>query len=477
MIHTIRRLACVASFLSILSFSPAEERPNIVLVMTDDQGWGQTGYYKHPYLKTPNLDAMAENGLRFDRFYAGAPVCSPTRATVLTGRQAPRTGVPDHGYALRLQEKTIAQALKDAGYATGHFGKWHLNALRGPGAPILKEDTHGPGAFGFEEWLTVTNFFDIDPLMSRKGEFEEFTGDSSDIIARESLKFIQESVEAKKPFFAVVWDGSPHSPFVATEADMAPFSELDTGSQKHHGELVAFDRSVGVLRQGLRDLGVAENTIVWFCSDNGGLDKVKPNTVGGLRGYKGDIWEGGIRVPGIIEWPAKIKPRITDYPAATMDIFPTIAELAGLPDSAMLKPLDGISLASLFTQEIEERPAPLAFFYKDAAALIDNDFKLVSEKKKKGKFTLYNLSDDPSESTDISSKHPELFKKMMADYTAWFESVQASIQGKDYPEGAVDPNQPARREWYLTPEYEPYLDDFIKRPEFKGRLEKKLKSK
>ena len=156
-----------------------DEFPNIILIMTDDQGWGQTSYYDHPVLETPNLDAMAENGLRFERFYAAAPVCSPTRASILTGRTNDRTGVMDHGYALRKQEKTIAVALKKAGYATGHFGKWHLNGLRGPGVPILKDDSHSPGEFGFNHWLTVTNFFDIDPLMSENGTLIDLKGNSS----------------------------------------------------------------------------------------------------------------------------------------------------------------------------------------------------------------------------------------------------------------------------------------------------------
>ena len=136
------------------------DKPNIILVMADDQGWGQTGYYNHPILKTPNLDAMAAAGLRFDRFYAGGPVCSPTRATVLTGRSHDRTNVQSHGYPLRNQEKTVAQALQRAGYATGHFGKWHLNGIRGPGVPVLKEDKRHPGKFGFDTWLSVTNFFE-----------------------------------------------------------------------------------------------------------------------------------------------------------------------------------------------------------------------------------------------------------------------------------------------------------------------------
>ena len=132
--------------------------PNIVLLMTDDQGWGQTSYNHHPILKTPNLDSMAANGLRFNRFYAAGPVCSPTRASVLTGRTHRRTGVESHGFALRSQEKTIAQWLSEKGYNTGHFGKWHLNGQRGPGIPILAEDSHHPGKFGFKTWLSVSNF-------------------------------------------------------------------------------------------------------------------------------------------------------------------------------------------------------------------------------------------------------------------------------------------------------------------------------
>jgi len=237
-------LLLVASF----SLSASADQPNIVLIMADDMGWGQTGYYDHPVLKTPNLDAMAAIGLRFDRFYAGASNCSPTRATVLTGRSNDRTGVFNHGYPLRLQEKTVAQALKGAGYATGHFGKWHLNGLRGPGVPVLGDDTHSPGAFGFETWLTVTNFFDLDPIMSRNGEFEEFKGDSSEVVVAEALKFIGQQAKAKKPSLSVIWYGTPHSPFRALEEDAAHFPDLNKDSKNQYGELVAMDRSIGTMR-------------------------------------------------------------------------------------------------------------------------------------------------------------------------------------------------------------------------------------
>ena len=249
-----------------------KNKPNIILIMTDDQGWGQTGYYNHPILKTPNLESMATNGLRLDRFYAGSPLCSPTRATILTGRSNDRTGVFSHGYALRLQEKTLAEALKKKGYKTAHFGKWHLNGLKGPGVPILKDDDHSPESFGFDFWISTTNFFDLNPVMSQMGEFIDFKGSSSEIIVNESLKFIEKIHSSKSPFFVIIWDGSPHDPFLASEEDKKQFKSLDEESQNHYGELVAFDRSIGVLRKRIRDLGIYENTLLWFCSDNGGLD-------------------------------------------------------------------------------------------------------------------------------------------------------------------------------------------------------------
>lgn len=184
-VSSLIALAHCPGLASLSADTKTPGKPNIVLIMTDDQGWGQTGYYNHPVLKTPNLDAMAANGLRFDRFYAASPSCSPTRASVLTGRNANRTGAKSHGSALYLQEKTVAQALWADGYTTGHFGKWHLNGTIGPGVPLFGDDKHNPGAFGFEEWLSVTNYFDRDPIMSRKGEFVELKGDSSDIIVDE----------------------------------------------------------------------------------------------------------------------------------------------------------------------------------------------------------------------------------------------------------------------------------------------------
>ncbi|MCC6509648.1 MAG: sulfatase-like hydrolase/transferase [Pirellulaceae bacterium] len=448
----------------------AADRPHIIFVMADDMGWGQTGYRNHPVLKTPNLDAMAANGLRFERFYAGGPVCSPTRASVMTGRSHERAGVLSHGYGLRLQEKTIAQALKGAGYVTGHFGKWHLNGHRGPGAPIFADDPRSPGNFGFDHWVSVSNFYDMNPLMSRAGKFEEFQGDSSEIAVAEAVKFLEQHRASGQPMFAVIWYGSPHSPFKSLDSDKLAFSQLNDASANHYGELVAMDRSLGTLRKSLREMGLADNTLLVFCSDNGGLPNITPDTVGGLRGNKGSVFEGGLRVPGIIEWPASIKPRVTNYPACVMDLFPTVADIVGLPDSVMIRPIDGLSLKPLLAKELDERRAPMGFRYQAKRALIDNRYKLLTNNLDGGKFELYDLSVDAKEEHELSAQQPEVVAKMKQQLLQWNTSMDASFAGKDYPEGKVTPADPEPINWYDAAPYEPLLNQWKQRWEFQGYL-------
>ena len=446
-------------------------KPNIILIMADDQGWGQTGYYKHPILKTPNLDKMAANGLRFDRFYAGGPVCSPTRASVLTGRTHDRTGVFDHGYALRKQERTLPQALKEAGYKTGHFGKWHLNGLRGPGVPILDKDPNGPGNFGFDTWLSVTNFFDINPIMSRNGKFKKFKGDSSEIIVKEALKFISKAINSEKAFFSVIWFGTPHSPWMGLEKDLKEFKGLDNNSQAHYAELRAMDRSIGHLRSELRKLGIEKDTLLWFTSDNGGLPKIKPNTTGNLRDYKGSLYEGGIRVPAIIEWPRKIiDSQVSSYPAGAVDIFPTISDICKLPVSSHHHPQDGTSLTPLFEKNIKLRNSPLIFSSRGRMAIIDNDWKLISlPTEKEREIKLFNISKDPQETTNLfRPSHPQVnrLRKILIKSR---NSIAESVNGLDYKEGVVLP-QPPRIFWPELPEYQKFFTAWRDRPEYKSLL-------
>lgn len=455
--------------------SEAPATTNFVLVMADDMGWGQTGYYGHPVLKTPQLDAMAAAGLRFDRFYAGAPNCSPTRATVMTGRTNDRTGVEDHGFALRRQERTMARGLSEAGYATGHFGKWHLNGLRGPGVPVVADDAHGPGVFGFDEWLSVTNFFERDPLMSRNGLFVQQTGDSSEVVVADALRFIGRQVAQSKPFFAVIWYGTPHSPWIASEEDRAPFGELDERSQHHYGELVAMDRSIGTLRAGLRELGVERNTLVWFTSDNGGLPRIEPETVGALRGFKGSLYEGGIRVPAVVEWPAGIpESRITKYPAVTMDMFPTVAALAGLPETALLQPQDGVDLSPVFDGDDGPREKPIGFRHTGRVALIDNNLKIVDNDREAEALEVYDLESDPSETRDLTQKRSADAARLRAAIEQWNASVAASADGADYPANDFDKTESQPRWWMTADVYAPYIEAWRERPEYVRYIEREV---
>jgi arylsulfatase A-like enzyme len=442
-------------------------KPNILLVMADDQGWGDTGYNGHPELKTPNLDALAKSGLRFDRFYAAHCNCSPTRASVMTGRHPNRMGTFSPGKPIRVQELTIAKVLQSAGYATGHFGKWHLNGKNGnknttdmPGRAILAADPLSPGRMGFDEWVSADNFFDLDPILGRNGVPEKFHGDSSDVTTDEALKFIRKQVSAGKPFLSVVWFGSPHVPHIALAADKAAYSALPENDQNYYGEITAVDRSVGRLRAALRELNVSENTIFWYCSDNGGQEG--PKSTGNLRGEKRTLWEGGLRVPGIVEWPARIaKPFISETPCSTLDIYPTVLEAAGVEAKNQIQPLDGLSLLPLFDRKTESRAKPMPFWnlagaQPDHAVWLDWPYKLHTnpgpDKKTKLDGTalpplLYDVSKDPKETTDLAAQEPERVVKMTAALETWKASVEKSLTGADYGGQPTDivPLSPSNR--------------------------------
>jgi arylsulfatase A-like enzyme len=429
-------------------------RPNIVLVMADDQGWGDTGYNGHPELKTPHLDALAAAGLRLNRFYTAHFNCSPTRASVMTGRHPHRMGTFGPGSPIRPQEVTLARVLQGAGYATGHFGKWHLNGKNGdrdtktpPGRAILASDPLSPGKLGFDEWVSADNFFDLDPVLGRNGVPEKFHGDGSDIAMDEALKFIRKSAGAGKPFFTVVWFGNPHTPHEALPADKAPYAHLPAPDQNYYGELTAIDRNVGKLRAALRELKVADNTLLWFTSDNGGA--AGPKSTGHLRGAKGTLWEGGLRVPGLVEWPARIpKPFASDVPCSTLDIYPTVLAATGAKAEKQIQPLDGVNLLPLFDRQMDARGKAIPFIARinqpgAHAALLDWPYKLHTDasanRGRKGAgggevkpVLLFDVSKDPNETTDLAAQQPERVAKMKAELAAWKASVEKSLAGEDY---------------------------------------------
>jgi arylsulfatase A-like enzyme len=442
--------------------------------MADDQGWGDVAYHGHPVLKTPVLDELAATALRLDRFYAAHPVCSPTRGSVMTGRNPNRFACFSWGHTLRPQEVTIAEVLKDAGYATGHFGKWHLGSVRA-------DDPVCPGQSGFDDWLSSPNFFENNPLLSRRGTAVETQGESSAVTVKAALEFIRASAAAKRPFLAVIWFGNPHSPHVATDELKALYPDSTRAEQGYYGEITGIDRAMGLLRTELRAIGVADNTLLWYTSDNGQQGN-SPGSSGGLRGAKASLWEGGIRVPAIIEWPARItSPRTSDVPCFTSDIYPTLIELAGA-HVAQQPALDGASLASLIDGTMRERPRPMGFWVCQAggirtpsaewmeqlrreqageapptapppltaaarmeqkfsaddlpghAAWIDGDWKLHRIPARNGnvRYELYNLRNDPAETTDVAAANGVRVEPMQRDLEAWRRSVAGSLNGEDY---------------------------------------------
>jgi len=441
-------------------------RPNIILCMADDQGWGEMGYYGHPALKTPVFDEMAGGGLRFDRFYSGAPVCSPTRASVMTGRHPNRSGVFLWNYAIRPEEVTIAQLLKKAGYRTGHFGKWHLG-------PVKADSPVNPKKCGFDEYLSHDNFFEIDPPLSRNGADPEIhKGESSEIIVAEAGKFIRKVRAENKPFFVVIWFGSPHGPYRATEKDAAMYAGVDNENRRNrYAEITAMDRAMGQLRMGLRQSGLARNTLLWYCSDNGIPGQMRPTA--NLRGAKGNLYEGGIRVPAIIEWPAVVtRPRISAMPCVTSDIMPTVLDLLGLDPPG--RPIDGISLRPLIEGQMTTRPQPIGFWkyphktqqqnrpwmdpdrlkgttptakrdsiqflnfhhpkpmtenFPGQAAWMDNRYKLVTDGKK---IELFDIVADPLEKKNLAKDKSRTTTGMKAQLESWQASVERSLAGQDY---------------------------------------------
>ncbi|BDS05614.1 N-acetylgalactosamine-6-sulfatase [Oceaniferula spumae] len=456
------------TWLVILSVgAQAASKPNIILVMADDQGWGDTGYNGHPVVKTPNLDAMAKNAMVFNRFYAGAPVCSPTRGTVLTGRNNNRINILDHGWFMRDQEYTIAQALKAEGYVTGHFGKWHVGSVQaGSGS--------NPSARGFDQWLSAPNFFDTNPYLSRQGKVEQMKGDSSTIVIDETIKFLKQHKDSGKPMFAVAWYSSPHSPHQEKPSSGKMYQGVK--GAPFFNEITALDETLGRLRKQLREMDLHQNTILWYCSDNGGL---MTESSGG-RGKKGDIYEGGLRVPALIEWPAAIKPGTTEIPAVTSDIYPTLLSLIGSKQKPK-RPLDGIDLREAIVGDMHVRKTGIGFWRHSAggnathsdrilkqimkaqqagkatpyperikgdqnikqhplnsfpghAAWLEWPLKLHRNENQKGKvgYELYNLEKDPMEKSNIAAQNPEDFDRLKLSLKSWQESVIRSLNGGDY---------------------------------------------
>ncbi len=492
----------VALLLAAASVAPrAALPPNVILMMGDDHGWEETGYRGHPHVKTPVLDEMAARGLRFERFYAAHPSCSPTRASFLTGRHPNRMGAFTPGWSFRPEEVTLAHLMRKAGYRCAHFGKWHVG-------PVKKESPVNPGAMGFDEWLSHDNFFELNPSLSRNGGPPQvFEGESSEILVREAIPFIDRARKERAPFFAVVWFGSPHEPYSGLPVDLALYDDLpakytkkvrltsnETGRpvtrplgevlRERYAEITAMDRAIGTLRKHLAAAGLRDDTLLFYCGDNG--TSPDATLASPHRGTKGQFYEGGTLVPGLIEWPARIRqPRTTNVRATTSDLLPTLCSLAGRPPPD--RPLDGIDLTPVLDGTMAARPSPLFFWgynierltaanappyidprlqegttplvkrsggkatrdfrnlrhpgvFIDAdflgpRAVIDGPYKLILHdggKSAAPTVELFDLDADPAEKTDLAGRDREQVARLQAKLREWQQSVLQSLAGADY---------------------------------------------
>jgi arylsulfatase A len=387
--------------------------PNIILIMTDDQGWGDIHSHGNGKIDTPILDKLAADGARFDRFFV-SPVCAPTRASLLTGRYHLRTGTNGvtRGYEnMRSEEVTIAEALKQAGYATGCFGKWH-NGAHYP---------YHPNGQGFDEFLGFccghwNNYFDT--TLEQNGRTTKTKGYISDVLTDAAIRFIEKN--KNRQFFCYVPYNAPHSPFQVPDKyfDKYKARDLDDKTACVYAMCENLDDNIGRILERLDHLKLSDNTIVLFLTDNG------PNSSrynGDMKGRKGSTHEGGIRVPFFIRWPGHIKPgtEVTQI-AAHIDIFATITELCGVP-MPRTQPQDGISLAPLLKGKTENWPNRMIFTFRTPrgetaevpGSVRTQRWRAVKAKKR---WELYDMSGDPGQKKDVSKNYPDVIKKLSSAY-------------------------------------------------------------
>ena len=400
-------------------------RPNFIVFLTDDQGWGDLACYGHPVIKSPNLDRFAAEGLRLTQCYAACSVCSPSRSAILTGRTPYRNGVwrwipGGSQYHLRESEITIATLLKQRGYETCHAGKWHLNGK------FNSDEQPQPDDHGYHHWLATQNnaspnhMNPVNYVRNRK-EVGRMEGPSAVIAANEAVSWLKARKDSTTPFFITVWTHEPHLPIESAAEYMKPYVDIeDEGLRQHHGNITQLDDAFGKLMAAVDEMGYRDNTLVIFTSDNGpegnGASGRTRGSTGGLRGRKRHTHEGGIRVPGIARWPGRIKAgSVSDTPVIGSDIFPTICDILDipLPDD---RTIDGASLLPLFADKPIERGQPL--YWRNHLApqefrvgLRVGDWKIVGSDDLTA-FELYNIARDTQETTNLAESEPKRFAEL-----------------------------------------------------------------
>ncbi|MDF7799956.1 sulfatase-like hydrolase/transferase [Pontiellaceae bacterium B1224] len=449
----------------------AEKRTNFLQILTDDQGWGDLQSFGHVFIQTPHIDQLAAEGIKFTQCYAADAVCSPSRASILTGRTPYRNGVfrwipADHYCYLEADEVTLPQLLRKQGYQTAHFGKWHLSNYM---EERIKVDGEWPQRFknfgfstdpdqptmndyGYDYWFATgnvarpchenpENFFLNGKAM---GLMEGF---SAQIVAKELVEWLREHRDENKPFFITLWFHEPHGPIQSDPRFIERYAgDVDDPDLKQYfANVTQIDEAVGEIVQALKNEGVYDDTLIWYTSDNGpegdteyGSPGKSTNlwrnryrgSTGGLRGRKRHTHEGGIRVPGIISWPAGFERNglmpgvISDEPIIGSDVFPTFLEIAGidLPEDVTL---DATSIVPILENREFQRAKPL--YWRNTSkefriALRDGDWKILGTSDY-SRFELYNLAKDPRETTNLALHEPERFERLKAALIAYDSDV------------------------------------------------------
>jgi len=455
----------------------AAERPNIVLVVADDLGYGDLGCFGHPIVKTPNLDRFAREGLRLTACYSAAANCSPARTGLMTGRTPYRVGVhnqipflsPMH---MRESEVTVATLLRRAGYVTYHSGKWHLNGMFNlPGQPT-------PAEHGFDRSFGTQN----NCLPNHKNPYNfvrdgipvgPLAGYASQLVADEAIRYLRAPRAADQPFFLYVCFHEPHEPINTDPQFSKHYNYPDDPSRTaYYGNITQMDHAFGRLLAALNELKLADDTLVWFTSDNGPARTKwhKAGSAGPLREYKGHVYEGGIRVPGLIRWPGRIAAgRESDVPVCGTDCLPTVAAAAvfAVPNDRVI---DGENVLPLLTGGEFRRTKPIYWQFNYAqsepkVALRDGDWKIVARLSELPQnrasldessnhalkhaepigFELYNLRTDLGEQADLAAVEPKKLAEMQAALVGRFREVQAETP--TWP-AFTDPGYEAKRiEW------------------------------
>jgi len=414
----------------------AQRKPNFVIIMADDLGYGDISTFGG-WIATPNLDRLAREGMRLTDYHSNGAVCSPTRAALVTGRYQQRAGIPAvivanpkaevHDHGLQTQEVSFAELLRQAGYATAIFGKWHLGY----------HPKYNPIHQGFDVFRGyVSGNVDYFSHIDQAGNFDWWQQDqkrdepgyTTHLITRHGVRYIE--AHCNEPFCLYLAHEAPHypyqgpddEPFRAEGRPRGPGQSNEQVKEAYRQMVQEVDRGVGQVVETLKRLGLERNTLVFFCSDNGAW-RTGNNLP--LRGWKGTLWEGGHRVPAVAWWPGRIKPgQVNDSLCASMDLMPTMLSLAGVqpPED---RPLDGVDLSPVLFEGKRLTEREMFWSFGPAGAMRDGPWKLVVHKAKgdRPQVELFNLADDLGEKHNLAEQQPDRTQRMLGQYRAWLDEV------------------------------------------------------